>query len=237
MAGVRAPRGVAVPGRAPRVPPAEEPYIHAHVFDHRKPEVRALWRDVCLNLTATGLVDGCGADASQQPFSYIGGVDAGVGAAWEAGRNWTLGNTTAALAPAGGFLLGKLGFELGAYTNGVLQEGCVAGNATVNALRSAAAAARRDRAAYVYECHSDGTPDDLAAFLVGAFPGAFWGFGAWVQPRGGLASRWLPVFDKPLGAPAADASYDAPSATWARSFAHAAVTFNARTAKGDIQWN
>jgi hypothetical protein len=200
-------------------------------------EVRALWRDVCLNLTATGLVDGCGADASQQPFSYIGGVDAGVGAAWEAGRNWTLGNTTAALAPAGGFLLGKLGFELGAYTNGVLQEGCVAGNATVNALRSAAAAARRDRAAYVYECHSDGTPDDLAAFLVGAFPGAFWGFGAWVQPRGGLASRWLPVFDKPLGAPAADASYDAPSATWARSFAHAAVTFNARTAKGDIQWN
>jgi len=219
--------------------PAEEPYIHAHVFDHRKPEVRALWRDVCLNLTSTGLVDGCGADASQQPFSYIGGVGAAVGAAWEAGRNWTLGNTTAALAPAGGFLLGKLGFELGAYTNGVLQEGCVAGNATITTLRAAAARAAADATRYVFECHSNGSPDDLAAFLIGAGADPYFGFGAWVDDLP-AASHWVAEMGFPLGAPVADAAYDAPTATWSRAFASAAgrtnVTFDARTNRGAIAW-
>lgn len=205
--------------------PAEESFLNAHVYDHRKPEVRALWQAVCENLTATGLIDGCGADASQQPFSYINNVDPAVGAEWEAGRNWTLGNTTAAIAPGGGYVLGKLEFELGAYTNGVLQEGCVAGNGTITVLRQAAAASLRDGVTYVYECHSDGTMDDLASFLIGAFPGAFWGFGGWVQPEGGFAGRWLPIFDRPLGAPDADAAYDAATATWSRAFAHARVTF------------
>ena len=214
--------------------PAEESFLNAHVYDHRSAEVRALWRGVCVNLTATGLIDGCGADASQQPYSYIKGVDPAVGAAWAAGRNWTLGNTTAAIAPAGGFVLGKMEFELGAYTNGVLQEGCTAGNDTITVLREAAAASLRDGVTYVYECHSDGSVDDLASFLIGAFPGAFWGFGGWVQPASGFASRWLPVFDKRLGAPAADAAYDAKTATWARTFAHASVAFDVRSGKGDI---
>lgn len=216
--------------------PAQESYLNAHVFDHRRPEVRALWRDVCLNLTATGLVDGCGADASQQPYSYITGVDPVVGAAWEAGRNWTLGNTTALLAPRGGFVLGKEEFELGAYTNGVLQEGCTAGNGTITVLREAAAAALRDKTTYLYECHSNGNEDDLAAFLIGAYPGAFWGFGGWVQPASGFAGRWLPIFDKPLGAPAADAAYDAATQTWTRAFAHAHVAFDLTTNKGRISF-
>ena len=206
--------------------PAQESYLNAHVFDHRQEGVRALWRDVCLNLTATGLIDGCGADASQQAYTYVQGVNASVGAAWEAGRNWTLGNTTAAIAPRGGYVLGKLEFELGAYTNGVLQEGCNAGNDTINVLRAAAAASLRHGTPYLYECHSNGEMDDLASFLLGAFPGAFWGFGGWVQAQGGFAGRWLPIFEQPLGAPAADAAYDAASRSWSRAFAHAHVTFD-----------
>ena len=214
--------------------PALESFINAHVYDHRSIAVRDLWRDVCLNMTSTGLVDGCGADASQQSSTYIQGVSADVGAAWELGRNWSIGNTTAALAPQGGVVLGKMEFELGAYTNGVLQEGCVKGNATINVLREAAAASVRDGVTYIYQCHSNGEMDDLAAFLVGAYKGAFWGFGGWVQANDGFSDRWLPIFDKPLGAPVADAEYNAESAVWTRSFASASVTFDVKSNTGNI---
>ena len=49
------------------------PSIYAgqcHVYDHRQPRVRQYWRDMCLNLTASGgggLIDGCGADFSAGP--------------------------------------------------------------------------------------------------------------------------------------------------------------------------
>ena len=215
--------------------PAKEQFIKAHVFDHRKPEVRALWRDVCLNLTSTGLIDGCGADASQQPYTFINDVDPSVGADWAAGRNWTLGNTTAAIAGAGGYVLGKMEFELGAYTNGVLQESCNAGNETINVLRQAAAASIRDGVTYVYQCHSSGgSMDEFASFLIGAYPGAFWGFGGWYQATSDFATRWLPIFDQPLGAPTADATFNVPTATWSRTFAHASVTFDMNTMTGNI---
>ena len=217
--------------------PALESYINAHVFDHRNAAARDFWKQVCLNMTATGMVNGCGADASQQPASYIRGLSPEVGADWEEGRSWAVGNTTAALADVGGYVLGKMEFELGNYTNGVLQEGCTAGNATVTVLREAAAASLRDGVVYVYQCHSDGTMDDLAAFLIGAFPGAFWGFGGWVQPGSGFSGRWLPVFDKKLGDPKGDAVYNENTQTWARGFEFASVTFNAATKKGDIQFS
>lgn len=218
--------------------PALESYIHAHVFDHRAPEVRALWRDVCLNLTATGLIDGCGADASQQPYAFITDVDPIVGTDWEAGRNWTLGNTTKALAPSGGYVLGKLAFELGAYTNGVLQEGCIGGNATINVLKEVAAASLRDGVTYVYECHSNGSMDDFAAFLIGAYPGAFWGFGPWVSKESRIGEQvWLPIFDKSLGVPSTDGTFDLSTSTWSRTFEHASVTFDIKANTGKINFH
>ena len=54
---------------------------------------------------------------------------------------------------------------------------------------------------------------------------------------GGYAKGWLPEFDKPLGAPLADGSYDAATATWTRRFASGTVvTFDAITNKGAIVW-
>ena len=32
-----------------------------HVYDHSQPNVRAIWRNNCLALIATGVLDGCGA--------------------------------------------------------------------------------------------------------------------------------------------------------------------------------
>ena len=216
---------------------ALESYLHAHVFDHSQAPARRFWQEVCTNLTATGLIDGCGADASQQDASYIPGLAPDVAAAWQAGRSAAVAATTAALAPHGGVVLGKDNWQLGTDTNGVLQEQCTAANATILLLQNATAAARAAGVRYVYECHCSGSLDELAAFLVGAGQDHYWGFGPWLTWSGGYAAGWLPEFDKPLGAPLADGSYDAATATWTRRFASGTVvTFDAASKKGAIAW-
>ena len=217
---------------------ALESYCFFHVFDHRSATVRDFWRDACLNMTATGLVDGCGADASQQNGSYILGLAPDVSAAWTVAHVQAVAATTAAVAAAGGgFVLGKVEAQLGVSTNAVLQEGCSASNVTVNTLRNAAARARADGRRYLYECHGDPTVDNMAAFLIGAEVDQYFGFGAWLTAAGGYSHSWLPQFDLPLGAPLAAATYDAPSATWRRSFASGTnVTFDAKQSTGSISW-
>ena len=46
--------------------PAVEPWSGCYIYGFHRPEVRDYWGEHCLNLTATGYVDGCGADASWQ---------------------------------------------------------------------------------------------------------------------------------------------------------------------------
>lgn len=221
--------------------PALESYIHAHVYDHRSATVRAFWRDACLNLTSPpgdARVDGCGADASQQVGSYVLGLAPAVSAAWSAGHVQAVAAATAAVEAQGGAILGKVPAQLGNDTNGILQEGCDGSNATITALRAAAARARLDGRRYLYECHADAASESaIAAFLVGAGTDQYWGFGPWVTPAGGFASRWLPDFERPLGAPVADAAYDAATGMWTRAFASGtAAAFNANTGEGTIRW-
>lgn len=119
----------------------------------------------------------------------------------------------------------------------MLQEGCTASNDTINNLLTATAAAQRDNRTYTYECHSNGTPSDLAAFLIGAGPYHYWGFGPWVTPHGNYSSAWLPEFDRPLGTPLADAVYNPHTMTWTRAFAGGAhVSFDASSNKGSVVW-
>jgi hypothetical protein len=216
---------------------AEEAYLKAHVYDHTQEYVREFWKQACLNMTSTGYIDGCGADASQQPGSYITGLAPSVAAAWTEGHIQAVGNATEAVSAQGGFVLGKLENQLGVSTNGVLQEGCTAGNATITTLRAAAAAAKAANTRYIYECHTNGTPDDMAAFLIGAGEDQYFGFGTWVSPSGGVGYAWLPEFENALGAPTADAEYDASAQVWSRAFASGTkVTFDLKTNKGTISW-
>lgn len=213
---------------------ALESYLHAHVFDHTQPAVRDLWRDFCVNQTRGGLLDGCGADASQQTGAYIPGLAPAVAAAWTSGHVAAVAATTAALAPAGGLVLGKLANQLGVSTNGVLQEGCGADNATVNTLRAVAAAALAANTRYLYECHfTVSSEDTIAAFLVGAGADTYYGTGPWLTPCGGVERPG--VLDKALGAPLADGAYA--DGVWTRAFASGTrATFNADTGKGSVVW-
>ena len=46
--------------------PALEPWSKCHIYDFAQPLVQAFWTDMCLNMTDSGVIDGCGADASWQ---------------------------------------------------------------------------------------------------------------------------------------------------------------------------
>jgi hypothetical protein len=203
--------------------PALEAWSKCHIFDHTKEAARNYWRDMCLRMTGSGVIDGCGADASWQT-----GVDQAkqweisdsMAQAWSAGHKAMMKMTTEALAD--GVLLGKDPWEVGDYVNGALHEGCAASNATVLTLRNLTRISRAQGRRLVYQCHGKGGVDEIAAFLSGAGAYHYYGLGGWsgVGRHQNFSEHWIPgVFGRQLGAPLADATYDVSTASWKRSFA------------------
>ena len=76
--------------------------------------------------------------------------------------------------------------------------------------------------------------DSLAAFLVAAYPNAFFGTGKWYASGADAVSvdHWRPAFGFPLGAPLANAAYA--DGVYTRRFEHVNVTFSARKGTGRI---
>ena len=99
--------------------PALEAWSKCHIFDHTKEVARNFWRDMCLTMTGSGLIDGCGADASWQngvDQAEQWHLDESSAIAWESGHKAMMRMTTEALAD--GVLLGKDPWEVGDYVNG-----------------------------------------------------------------------------------------------------------------------
>ncbi len=99
--------------------PALEGWSKCHIFDHSKEVARNFWRDMCLTMTGSGLIDGCGADASwQNGVDQAEGwhIDNSTAMAWDSGHKAMMRMTTEALAD--GVLLGKDPWEVGDYVNG-----------------------------------------------------------------------------------------------------------------------
>ena len=225
---------------------ALQKWSNCHVYDHSQAAGRQYWTEMCLNMTDSGFIDGCGAD-----FSAMGGnrwsdhtpqaiakdldLDLAAATAWGNGHRQMMKDTTAALGD--GLLIGKDYAELGDHVNAVLQEGCSASNSTIVMLQGLGAKAKALKTRLVYQCHTT-TPSqtgNLAAFLIGAADDHYLTIGGWVDDS--PSNHWSPLFDKPLGEPTADGVYDASTATWRRSFSSGtAVTFNARTNAGTIEW-
>lgn len=70
--------------------------------------MQAYWKQACLNLTATGLVNGCGADASQQTAAYIPNLAPATATAWTAGHVAAVRATTVAVEETDGLVLCKV---------------------------------------------------------------------------------------------------------------------------------
>lgn len=217
--------------------PALESWSGCHIFDHTKAVARDYWTGMCLNITAGGHIDGCGADASWQT-----GVDQAaawnlapaMAQSWDVGHKAMLRNTTSLLGA--GVLLGKDPWEVGDYVNGALHEGCAAENATILTLQNLTKRAATLGKRLIYQCHGKGQLDEMAAFLIGVGEHQYYGCGGW---NGGpnFSSHRPAELDKPLGAPKAAGAYDTTTGEWTREFGSGTrVVFNANTKKGNITW-
>ena len=74
----------------------------------------------------------------------------------------------------------------------------------------------------------------VAAFLIGAGPRCYFGFGSWSTVYETLLQRWSPLFDFPLGAPLSDATLDVGSKSYHRQFVHINVSFDMTTGQGKV---
>jgi len=228
--------------------PALEPWSHCHVYDHSKPLVRRYWMEMCLNLTASGVIDGCGADFSAlepnnwnlHTTDYIAKhlkLDENTAKAWNDGHRQLMKDTTAALGD--GILIGKDTPELGDHTNAVLQEGCPARNNTIHLLQGLAEKAKELSQRLVYQCHGRGANvDQMSAFLCGAGKDHYYTVGSWHDGTIGFPSHWSHHFERPLGEPLTDCVYNHNTTVWTRMFASGTVVrFNASSNTGNIEWN
>lgn len=216
-----------------------EYFGNCHVFDHSQPQARDYWKQMCLRMTGSGVIDGCGADfsamgqnswAAHTPAMIAAGLGLSItkATAWAAGHRQMMAEVQEALGA--GLLIGKDPVELGDHVNAVLQEGgCYKRNSTVNGLR--ALATRRKAAgdagkAWVYQCHGQSADNStMAAFLAGASDGDFLTVGGWYD---GVDGHWGDDFARPLGPPLADAVYN--GTAWHREFASGTkVTFTPHT--------
>ena len=78
------------------------------------------------------------------------------------------------------------------------------------------------------------TESVIAAFLIGAGPRSYFGFGSWSTVYDDLSQRWSPLFEFPLGEPHGDAIMDKKTQTYDRQFAHVNVSFSMKTGKGKV---
>lgn len=230
--------------------PAVEEWSGCHTYDFAQEKVRNFWRDMCLNMTASGIVDGCGADDAWDVDVQCDmfGLDVETCDTWRAGHRQMMNETAEALGD--GLLIGKDALQLGEYVNAVLHEGCDASNATILSLRGLTQRAKAAGQHWVYQCHSscteyigtkyacsDSMESQVAAFLIGAGEDHYFSTGIWDTAQK-TETHWLPEFFEPtLGDPLADAEYNATSGDWLRSFSSGTqVRFNAVTNEGVVQW-
>ena len=227
--------------------PAVDDWAHCHIYDFTQRRVQEFWTDMCLNMTSSGLIDGCGADDSwTQAYGGLTKFNLApdVQARWDVGHRTMLRDTTLALGD--GLLMGNSYplQELGYAVNGILQEGCSWNdnggfNATIGTLRKMA----RDAAAtprfgsgfagpLVFECHTRcctslcslpnnqtiGCEDTAAAFLIGAGSDHYFGTGEWADGARLTSDYILGLMDVPLGEPDGEAVYDPAGTLWTRTF-------------------
>ena len=226
--------------------PALEPWSNCHIYDFAQDSVQAYWTEMCLKMTDSGVIDGCGADASWQIDPTGGTTTPAVAKAWDIGHRTMMRDTTLALGD--GVLLGKDPWEIDYHVNGALHESCDPGNTTIQTLQrlaQAAAANPRNGSAFagglIYECHysvhggNNGTIASIASFLIGAGQYHYWGMGGWQ----GTNNHYAPIMSKKIGGPPdADGQYNSATGSWSRSFGGGAthVTFDVETNTGTIQW-
>ena len=221
------------------------------VFDFSQLEARELFIAECVNVTQSGVVDGCFLDRAvdgtpTDPTLHPAHPGNKYGLTWAKAVAYTeghvqvltelqhrLGDGPVIANHAYGPPLSNLGPGAVGFS---MIESFGPNNNSIHELQVAAANDRGVQAHAGARCEAV-TVDHIAAFLIGAGHRALFGCGPWSsawQPGAlDIAKAWLPEYDKPLGLPKGKAEYKA--GLWRREFEHVKVTFNPATGKGAVQ--
>ena len=202
-------------------------------FNFSSPSGRNFWADACMNMTATGLIEGCFSDrASSDPTD----LDPAWAKSFSAGHELMHQELQRRLSDAGKGVLISNNVQYD-QVYGQMMEGFQANERSIYMLKACAAAGHlcQAHAGYRGTEHSsncEDITDVLAAFLIGAGEHSYfgcsrgWYFDTW--------NHWNSEYDKKLGAPKGDGVKQ--GSVWTRSFASATVKFDTTTNKGEITW-
>lgn len=193
------------------------------VFDHGVAELREYWAGVCMNATATGLVDGCFSDSSDPgTHGTVHHLSVAANARFEAGKVMTMSNLTTFFggeagkpyAGSHGLLIGKTPDQAG--INAAQIEMFSPSEESIEELMDGVEKGYLMQAhASTYDAASNSgcnnitaMTNTIAAFLVAAGDDSYFGSGPWISPSlEDVEQRWCPeLFDRPIGRPIAKAS-------------------------------
>ena len=212
-------------------------HLNMDVFDMANPTARALFMSDCVNATLSGHVDGCYMDRATDTSPVVN-LSTAQARAYEDGHIQMLNDLQATLGD--GPVVGN-----GAYgpphdrTNisfAQLEEFSPLRSGGKGNLTDLFTGVTNGRGMLVHTMVFP-TESIIAAFLIGAGPRCYFGFGSWSTVYEQLSQRWSPLFDFPLGPPLGDATLiteGGSGGTYHRQFAHVNVTFNMKTGAGKV---
>jgi len=215
---------------------------HMPVFDFSLKKVRDLWASECINVTQSGVVDGCFADRAVDgtPANQLNNSKK---EAYIAGHYQVLQDLQSAIGQ--GPLISNHAYgpphDNLTGVRASMIEGCSPSESSIKDLQICAQNKR------ICQCHATGNIlDALSSFLIGAYSGdgyaSYFGFGPWNSAQEYSESwangYWPYYFDKPLGSPVEPAKKVGD--IYHRNFTNlkgiTQVSFNITSKKGSIIW-
>ena len=210
-------------------------HVGMDVFDFANPAARAFFMSDCVNTTRDGWVDGCYMDRATG-VSPVVNLSLAQAQEYEAGHITMLSDLQTILG--NGPVIGN-----GAYgpphdqadiSFAMIEEFSPLRDGGKGNLTDLFTSVRNGRGVQVHTMTAP-TESIIAAFLIGAGPRCYFGFGSWSTVFDDLSHRWSPIFDLPLGPPMGDAVLDEKSGTYRRQFAHGVnVSFDMKTGYGKV---
>jgi len=207
-----------------------------YTWNHGVPEAAQIFKDQCKNMTDSGYIDGCFVDGCTK---IPGPLDNATDAAYRAAKPELLAELEEEIP--GVLICGSNGKTYPGTSGSQIQNwGSHGGHFStreIPMLQEAVLGGKMFEAHGSAVCQHGSDPDhqsvqnELAAFLVAAGKYSYYMCGGFF----GTKPTWYSLYDRPLGAPVADAEFK--DGIYTRTFASGTtVTFNTSSETGSIVW-
>lgn len=192
-------------------------------FDFAQADVRDFWVDECVNMTRSGVVDGCFVDRA---------IDTPCGAGDAYRKGHVMVQQQLQIALGDGLVIANHAYDMPGVSATMI-EFFGSNEESIQTLMAAAAQGK------VVLAHGGCGEGVIAAFLIGAGQGSYFGCShGWSVQSDPIGEAWRPEFDRPLGFPRGSAVKEGD--VYRRAFEHPSgrtlVSFNVTSKLGLILW-